>query len=324
MTLYPLKFEPIYIPRLWGRELWLISDMPGAVSVVANGAFKGMALDHLIEEYGEVLLGKGNSAVVCSGFPLLVKILEAEQTLSVQVHPDDVMAKARGEARGKDEMWYVMEAADEAALVAGLKIPLTHQDYQERVKDGSFNEVLQYYKVKAGDVFNIPAGRVHALGAGIKVAEIQQASDTTFRIYDYNRKDKDGNLRELHVTEAGEAMDYEDARGDARIDYPHQTNICEPLINSSSFTTSLYELTASKVFDYSQRDSFVIWMCVEGKCTIVDDNGFSETLACGEAVMIPASTQSIAVTSVGSVKVLETTVQLCRKIKRLKNARMQE
>ena len=307
MTLYPLKFEPIYIPRLWGREFWLISDMPGAVSVVANSAFKGMALDHLIEEYGEVLLGKGNSAVVCSGFPLLVKILEAEQTLSVQVHPDDVMAKARGEARGKDEMWYVMEAADEATLVAGLKIPLTHQDYQERVKDGAFNEVLQYYKVKEGDVFNIPAGRVHALGAGIKVAEIQQASDTTFRIYDYNRKDKDGNLRELHVTEAGEAMDYVDARGDARIDYPHQANICEPLIGSSSFTTSLYELTASKVFDYSQRDSFVIWMCVEGKCTLTDNNGFSETLACGEALMIPAALDGVKVEPYGNVKILEIT-----------------
>ncbi len=305
MTIYPLKFEPIYIPRLWGRELWLISDMPGTVSVVANGAFKGMALDHLIEEYGEELLGKGNSAVVCSGFPLLVKILEAEQTLSVQVHPDDVIAKARGEARGKDEMWYVMEAADEAALVAGLKSPLTHQDYQERVKDGNFNEVLQYYSVKAGDVFNIPAGRVHALGAGIKVAEIQQASDTTFRIYDYNRKDKDGNLRELHVTEAGEAMDYEDARGDARIDYLHQANVCEPLINSSSFTASLYELTTSKVFDYSQRDSFVIWMCVEGKCTIVDDNGFSETLACGEAVLIPAALKRIHIDPEPITKILE-------------------
>lgn len=305
MTMYPFKFEPIYIPRLWGWELWLISDMPGALSVVGNGAFKGMALDHLIEEYGEHVLGKGNSAVVCSGFPLLIKILEAEQTLSVQVHPDDVMAKARGEARGKDEMWYVMEADDEAALVAGLKIPLTHQDYQERVKDGSFNEVLQYYKVKAGDVFNIPAGRVHALGAGIKVAEIQQASDTTFRIFDYNRRDKDGNLRELHVTEAGEAMDYEDARGDARIDYPHQANICEPLINSSSFTTSLYELTASKVFDYSQRDSFVIWMCVEGKCTLTDNNGFSETLVCGEAVLIPAALKRIHIDPEPITKILE-------------------
>lgn len=306
MTLYPLKFEPIYIPRLWGRELWLISDMPGAVSVVANGTFKGMALDHLILEYKETFLGKGNSVETNSGFPLLVKILEAEQTLSVQVHPDDVMVRARGEVRGKDEMWYVMEAAKGASLVAGLKHPLSHQAYNEKVKDGSFAEALQYYEVKAGDVFSIPAGRVHALGAGIRVAEIQQASDTTFRIYDYNRKDKDGNLRELHVEEAGEAMDYEDARGDARIDYPHRANIAQPLVSGTSFTTLLYELTVPRVFDYSQRDSFVIWMCLEGEGSLTDNNGFSETLRCGEAVLIPAALKNIRVIPNISVKILET------------------
>lgn len=306
MIMYPIMFEPIYIPRLWGRELWLISDMPGAVSVVANGTFKGMTLDHLIQEHKEAFLGKGNSVGTDSGFPLLVKILEAEQTLSVQVHPNDEKAKARGEAWGKDEMWYVMEASEGSALVAGLKHPLSHQTYKELVKDGSFAEALQYYEVKAGDVFSIPAGRVHALGAGIKVAEIQQASDTTFRIYDYNRRDKDGNLRELHVEEAGEAMNYEDAHGDARIDYPHQVNIALPLVSGSSFTTLLYELTESRVFDYSQRDSFVIWMCVEGEGILTDSNSFSETLACGEAVLIPAALKNIRVIPNNSVKILET------------------
>lgn len=306
MTLYPIKFEPIYIPRLWGRELWLISDMPGTVSVVTNGTFKGMTLDHLILEYKEVCLGKGNSVDAKSGFPLLVKILEAEQTLSVQVHPDDVMARARGEARGKDEMWYVMEAAKGASLVAGLKSQLTQHAYKERVKDGSFAEALQYYEVKTGNVFSIPAGRVHALGAGIKVAEIQQASDTTFRIYDYNRRDKDGNLRELHVDEAGEAMKYEDAHGDARIDYPHNVNVAQLLINSASFTTLLYELTLPKVFDYSEKDSFVIWMCVEGECAIIDNNGFTESLICGDAVLIPAALKNIRVIPHNSAKILET------------------
>lgn len=306
MTLYPIKFEPIYIPRLWGREFWLISDMTGGVSVVANGTFKGTTLDHLIQEYKEALLGKGNSVDANSGFPLLVKILEAEQMLSVQVHPDDEIAKARGEAWGKDEMWYVMEALEGSALVAGLKHPLSHQAYIERVKDGSIAEALQYYEVKAGDVFSIPAGRVHALGAGIKVAEIQQASDTTFRIYDYNRRDKDGNLRELHVDEAGEAMNYEDARGDARIDYLHQVNVAQPLLNSSSFTTLLYELTEPRVFDYCEKDTFVIWMCVEGECTIIDNNGFTESLICGDAVLIPAALKNIRVIPNNSVKILET------------------
>lgn len=306
MTLYPIKFEPIYITRLWGRELWLISDMPGAVSIVANGALKGMALDHLIQEYKEEFLGKGNSVGANSGFPLLVKLLEAEQTLSVQVHPDNVMAKARGEVRGKDEMWYVMEAAEGASLVAGLKHPLSHQAYKARVKDGSFADALYYYEVKTGDVFSIPAGRVHALGASIKVAEIQQASDTTFRIYDYDRRDKDGNLRELHVEEAGEAMDYGDARGDARIDYPHRTNIAQPLVCGSSFSTSLHELTESKVFDYSQRDSFVIWMCVEGECAIIDNNGFTESLISGDAILIPAALKGVKVELRDSVKILET------------------
>jgi mannose-6-phosphate isomerase len=306
MISYPLKFEPIYMSRLWGRELWLISGMPGAVSVVANGIFKGMALDHLIQEYKEAFICKGNSVDANSEFPLLVKILEAEQTLSVQVHPDDVMGKARGEARGKDEMWYVMEATKGASLVAGLKHALSHQTYKELVKEGSFAEALQYYEVKAGDVFSIPAGRVHALGAGIKVAEIQQASDTTFRIYDYNRRDKNGNLRELHVEEAGEAMDYEDARGDARIEYLHQANIAQPLVSGSSFTTLLYELTEPRIFDYSKRDTFVIWMCVEGECTIIDNNGFTESLICGEAVLIPAALKNIRVTPNNSVKILET------------------
>ncbi len=306
MIMYPIKFESIYIPRLWGRELWLISDMQRAVSVVANGLFKGMTLDHLIQEHKKAFLGKGNSVGTNSGFPLLVKILEAEQTLSVQVHPDDVMARARGEARGKDEMWYVMEATKGASLVAGLKHALSHQAYKERVKDGSFAETLQYYEVKTGDVFSIPAGRVHALGAGIKVAEIQQASDTTFRIYDYNRRDKDGNLRELHIEEAGEAMNYEDAHRDARIEYLHQANIAQPLVSGSSFTTLLYELTEPRIFDYSKRDTFVIWMCVEGECTIIDNNGFTESLICGEAVLIPAALKNIRVTPNNSVKILET------------------
>lgn len=305
MTFYPLKFEPIYMPRLWGRELWLISDMPGAVSVVDNGIFKGMTLDHLIQEYKEAFLGKGNSVDANSGFPLLIKILEAEQTLSVQVHPDDERAKARGEIRGKDEMWYVMEAAKGASLVAGLKSQLSQYAYKERVKDESFAEALQYYEVKIGDVFSIPAGRVHALGAGIKVAEIQQASDTTFRIYDYNRRDKDGNLRELHVEEAGEAMDYEDARGDARIVYSHRANVAQPLISSSSFTTILYELTEPKDFDYSKKDSFVIWMCVEGECMLLDENGFSVSMTCGEAVLIPAALKRIHIDPEPLTKILE-------------------
>lgn len=306
MILYPVKFESICISRLWGKEFWLISDMPGTVSIIANGLFKGLTLDHLIQEYEEAVLGKGNSKVTSSGFPLLIKILEAEQNLSVQVHPDDAMARARGEIRGKDEMWYVMESAKGSSLVAGLKSPLSHQTYKERVSDGSFAETLQYYVVKTGDVFCIPSGRVHALGAGIKVAEIQQASDITFRIYDYNRRDKDGNLRELHVEEAGEAMNFEDARGDARIDYLHQANVAQPLTCGSSFTTLLYELTEPRVFDYSEKDTFVIWMCVKGTCTIIDNNGFTESLIYGDAVLIPAALKIIRVIPNKSVKILET------------------
>lgn len=303
--MYPIIFEPIINQKLWGREVWLISSLPGSVSVVANGKYKGKRLDNLLKEYREDLIGKGNAARQEVGFPLLVKIIEAEQTLSVQVHPNDVMAKDRGEAYGKDEMWYVMEASEGSALVAGLKSPLSPQAFKEQVKDGSFAEALQYYEVKTGEVFSIPAGRVHALGAGIKVAEIQQASDTTFRIYDYNRRDKDGNLRELHVEEAGEAMDYKDARGDARIVYSHRPNVAQPLINSSSFTTVLYELTEPIEFDYSKKDSFVIWMCVEGECMLLDENGFSVSMTCGEAVLIPAALKRIHIDPEPIAKILE-------------------
>ena len=305
MTIYPIKFEPKYLPKIWGKELWLISNMPGVVSVVENGKYKGERLDDLIKEYREDLMGKGNAATQGAGFPLLVKIIEAEQTLSVQVHPNDVMAKARGESCGKDEMWYVMEAKKGAEIVAGLSAPLTSQAYEKHVNNHSFTEVLQYYKVSSGDVFSIPAGRVHALGGGIKVAEIQQASDTTFRIFDYNRRDKQGNLRELHVKQAEEAINYQDCKGDGLVKYSHKQNEAQPLVNSSSFTTVLYELTEPRLFDYSKIDSFVIWMCVEGECSLLDENGFSETMTCGEAVLIPAVLKRIHIDPGPITKILE-------------------
>jgi len=308
MTLYPIKFEPIYIPRLWGRELWLISDMPGTVSVVANGKYKGENLDVLLQKNKNKLIGKGNHTNG-EGFPLLVKILEAEHTLSVQVHPNDVLAKARGEARGKDELWYVMEAVEGANLVDGLSTLITREEYETRVENGSFSDVLQHYKVFTGEVYNIPAGRVHSLGAGIKVAEIQQASDTTFRIYDYGRIDSQGNLRELHIKEAADAMNYLDANGDARINYPHLENVAQPLAKSSSFTTSLYEITKPMEFDYSDRDTFVIWMCVEGKCSLKDENGNIEKLFCGEAILIPAALKNLTVMPCNRAKILETYVE---------------
>ena len=303
--MYLIKLEPIFKPKLWGREIWLISDLPGAESVVANGEYKGMTLNQLIQDNRELIIGEGNLNKQCEGFPLLIKIIEADQNLSVQVHPDNFLAKAKGLESGKDEMWYVMEAQLDAELVAGLSTIISPEEYEERVKNGSFSVVLNYYKATKGDVFNIPAGRVHALGGGIKVAEIQQASDTTFRIYDYNRKDKEGKLRELHVEEAKEAINYYDVKGDSLINYPHSQNIAQPLVQSSSFNTSFYELSVPKEFEYSKKDSFVIWMCVEGECLLLDENGFSESMTCGEAVLIPAALKRIHIDPEPIAKILE-------------------
>ena len=226
MSLYPLKFTPIAKETIWGGnklqqelnkdfsserkigESWEISGVTNDISVVANGELKGKNLSELIQEYAEQLLGKKNVQKFGSEFPLLIKFIDANDVLSIQVHPDDELAKERHNSFGKTEMWYVLGAEKESNLIVGFNQEVDQNLYQKKLKEGKLEEILNLEKVEKGSTYFIPAGRVHAIGKGILVAEIQQTSDVTYRIYDYNRKDDQGNTRELHTEWALDAIDY--------------------------------------------------------------------------------------------------------------------
>ncbi len=316
------KFEPILKQTLWGGnkinvykhlhnslthigESWEISGVPGHESVVANGKWKGTRLPDLIGQLGADLVGKDNYARFGNIFPLLVKFIDARLDLSIQVHPDDKIAHERHGCPGKNEMWYVIASEPGARLCAGLSHEIDADEYERRVADGSIEEVLCFHELHAGDVFHIPAGRVHSIGAGAFIAEIQQTSDITYRIYDYNRRDDNGQLRELHTEWAKDAIDYH-VQDDYRTHYiPHRNEPVE-LVTSAHFTTSLYDLTEEMLCDYSELDSFVIYICTEGTATLQDNRGNTLPIGQGETVLIPACTQTIRIIPEGHVKLLES------------------
>ena len=323
--MYPLKFEPVLKQTLWGGdkiipfkhlninlpdvgESWEVSAVEGSESVVANGACKGMTLPEMVRTYKDELVGEANYARFGDKFPLLVKFIDARQDLSIQVHPDDSLAKKRHNGPGKNEMWYVVAADKGARLVTGFSHEITPREYKERVLNGTFAEVLQACEVKPGDVFYVPAGRVHSIGAGVFVAEIQQTSDVTYRIFDYNRKDKDGKARELHVAPAMDAINFEDVEDDFRTKYEPGQNEPVELLACPYFTTSLYDMTEDITCDYSELDSFVIFVCVEGACRLQDEAQHEIALRAGETVLFPATTQEVAIRPDGHVKLLETYV----------------
>ena len=297
--MYPLKFEPILKQTLWGGdkiipfkhlnsdlkgvgESWEISGVEDNESVVANGPDKGLTLADMVRRYREELVGEANYARFGNKFPLLIKFIDAKQDLSIQVHPADDLAKKRHNSMGKTEMWYVVDADKGAKLRSGFSEQITPKEYKERVYNGTFADVLQTCAIKPGDVFYVPAGRVHGIGAGAFVAEIQQTSDITYRIFDYNRKDKDGKSRELHTSQA--------------IDV------------SKHFTTSIYDMTEEITCDYSELDSFVIFICVEGACRIIDNEKNEVSVQAGETILLPAATQEVTIVPEGAVKLLETYV----------------
>jgi mannose-6-phosphate isomerase len=305
--IYPIKFNPILKPTIWGGnrinqlkqiadgqstvgESWEISAVSGFESVVANGVYRGYDLPSLVRLLKEELVGADNYARFGDKFPLLVKFIDAHDDLSIQVHPNDTLAMQRHHSLGKSEMWYVLSADEGAHLIAGFSQKITPQQYLEKVKDGSFVDVLQTYYVKPGDVYYIPAGRVHSLGKGTMVVEVQETSDITYRIFDYNRKDKKGNLRQLHVVEATDAIDFGDIAGEAKIDYRLTENKSVELVSSPKFTTSVYRLTEEMTCDYTELDTFVILVCTEGTCQVVLDDA-TETIRTGETVLLPAVTQ---------------------------------
>lgn len=320
--MYMMKFDPILKQTLWGGdkindykhlnnslthigESWEISGVPGHESVVANGPWKGTALPALIDRLGADLVGRDNYERFGTLFPLLVKFIDARLDLSIQVHPDDRLAHERHGCPGKNEMWYVIAAEPGAQLCAGLSHPISPEEYERRIADGSIEDVLCFHKLRAGDVFHIPAGRVHSIGAGAFIAEIQQTSDITYRIYDYNRRDDNGRLRELHTEWARDAIDYT-VQADYRTHYTPHTNEPVELVSSPHFTTSLYDLTEDMHCDYSELDTFIIYICTKGAATLCDDAGSELAISQGETVLIPACTRSVHIRPDGHVCLLES------------------
>jgi len=328
----PLKFKPILKQTLWGGskiaafkhiddntpnvgESWELSGVKGNVSICTEGDDVGKTLEEIIAIHGDALLGKDNHQAYGNEFPLLVKLIDAQKDLSIQVHPNDETSVRLGYDRGKTEMWYLLESDDNAQLYAGLNKEITVSEYKQHVADNTICDVLSSHSVAEGDCFFLPAGRIHSIGAGCFLAEIQQTSDVTFRIYDFNRRDKDGNLRQLHTEEAAQAIDYH-VYDDYRTTYTPRKNEAVDLVACPYFNTALYDIDEPMTLDYSSLDSFVILIGLKGKATLTvcDDscgtngaNGsYTTSLNAGETVLIPACTQQVKVE--GEAKFLETFV----------------
>ena len=316
------KFEPLLKQTIWGGnkivafkhiqsdmenvgESWEVSGVPGDESVVANGECKGKTLNEVLAEMKQKLVGEENYKRFGDRFPLLIKFIDARQDLSIQVQPDDETAHRQGKAMGKTEMWYVMDSDEDASLKVGLKKKITPEEYARMVEDDTICDALGNYKVKSGDCFFIPAGRIHAICSGSFIAEIQQTSDVTYRIYDYKRKDKNGNYRELHTKEAAEAIDYT-VLDDYRTEYTPVKNEATQLVSCPLFTTAVYDLTEPMTLDYSELDSFVILIALKGEGSILTSSGNSYSFREGESILLPATTEMVKVE--GNIKFLETFV----------------
>lgn len=320
--MYPLKFFPILKSTIWGGneickfkaiepvqegigESWEVSHVKNNVSEVCNGELRGKTLEDLINQYGTELLGKKVSAQFGNKFPLLIKFIDACDDLSIQVHPDDELAKQRHNSFGKTEMWYVISAKEGAGLYSGFSKAITPDEYVKSVEDNTFMETLQRHLVTVGDVFFIPAGRVHATGAGTFIAEIQQTSDITYRIYDYNRRDALGNSRELHTEQAKDAIDY-NLYPDYKTNYEKKDDVPVELVSCKYFETNLLSIKNEMKRDNLAKDSFIIYICMNGKAEITDMNGASVTINQGETALIPASVAKVSITPYGNAEILET------------------
>lgn len=323
MSLYPLKFKPILKSIIWGGndickfkgiqqqdgigESWEISSVEGNVSVIANGELENKSLDQVIATYKEQLVGKKNYEVFSTTFPLLIKFIDARDNLSIQVHPNDKLAKERHNSFGKTEMWYVINAAPGAFLYSGFEKPMTPESYVKSIEDNTFVDSLAKHDVKKGDVFFLPAGRVHAIGAGTFIAEIQQTSNITYRIFDYNRVGADGKPRELHTELAKDAIDYK-VYDNYVTKYTEKENTPVLLESCQYFTTNLLDVNQSITRDYAAIDSFVAYICMGGVGTITDDKGNELSLKQGETILIPADTQNVKIVPQGDILILETYV----------------
>ena len=317
-----IKFNALLKSTLWGGEKivpfkhlcteqdnvgesWEISGVPGNETVVANGAYAGKKLNDVVAILKEKLVGKDNYERFGNEFPLLIKFIDARQDLSIQVHPTDEIAKRQGKERGKTEMWYLLDSDKDATLLCGLKQQITPSQYAEMVANDTIVDAIARYNVKEGDCFFLPAGRIHAIGTGCFLAEIQQTSDVTYRIYDFKRKDKDGNYRELHTKQAAECIDYNVSKN-YRTEYTPAKNQGVSLVQCPYFCTAVYDLNEPMTLDYSELDSFVILIGLKGEAKITDNEGNTVGFQAGESILVPATTKTLKVE--GTIKFLVTYV----------------
>ncbi len=320
--MYPLKFNPILKERLWGGsklgdifgkpitsditgESWEISTVKGDVSVVSNGALAGKSLQDLIDDNAESFLGKSVVERFGKEFPILIKFIDAKQDLSIQLHPNDALAKERHNSFGKTEMWYIMDADEGADLIVGFNKDVKKEEYQASLENDTLLDLLNYEKVKEGDTFFINTGKIHAIGAGVVLAEIQQTSDVTYRVFDFNRKDKEGNLRELHTDMALDAMDY-DKKDDFKVDYNKQTDVVNDMVDCPYFKTNYINLTKNLEQDITTRDSFTIYMCVSGSAKVATEGG-EVLIKKGETTLVPANATKVSIKTEGTT-LLEVTI----------------
>lgn len=319
--LYPLKFKPIFKEKIWGGdkirstlgldfsplancgEAWIISGVPGSETRVSNGFLKGNNLNELVEVFMDDLLGEKSFEKNQNKFPILVKFIDANDYLSIQVHPDDTLAAKRKLGNGKTEMWYIVEAEQNAELISGFSRQVDQKTYLKYLHDKRLKEILNIEKVRNDDVFYIPSGRIHALGPGILLAEIQQTSDITYRIYDWDRVDEQGKSRELHIESALEAIDFR-VYDSYRTNYQRKQNKTSNLIDCPYFVTNLLDLNQTIEKDYSALDSFVIYIVIKGSAIIQWDSA-EESVKSGETVLIPAVMEKIIIKANPECKILE-------------------
>ena len=322
-TLYPLKFQPILKDKIWGGhklqqllnkpttsteagESWEISDVEGDTSVVANGPLKGSSLKALLESYTSDLLGEKNFRQFGTKFPLLIKFIDAKQDLSVQLHPNDQLAKERHNSFGKTEMWYVVQADPDSNLIVGVNQDMTQELYLKHLEAKTLQSILNFDAVKPGDTYFIEVGRIHAIGAGVLLAEIQQTSDITYRVYDWDRVDSEGKERELHNDIALEAFDFE-MPDNFRVKYSLDSNTSTELVSCPYFTTNVLEVNAP-IQKENNHDSFMIYMCVEGAASLEVDGAVTE-FSMGETILVPACIQRFSI-SANHAKLLEVYIEL--------------
>ena len=321
-SLYPLKFEPILKDKIWGGtrlktmlykeisdanccgESWEVSGLVGDESMIINGFLAENNINELLEIYMTELVGEKNYEKYGLGFPLLIKFIDAQDNLSVQVHPDDELAQRKYGQSGKTEMWHVIASEPGSGLYVGFNKTVSKAQFEEAIANGTVEDVLQFYPVQHGDTFMIPAGTVHAIGKGVLLAEIQQPSDITFRVFDWNRVDDEGNSRELHVQEALEAIDFDHQTDNFKVEYQPQLNKTVKLVRSQYFNTSLLEFDQPLSKSFVEIDSFVIYMCLDGQILLAYGDE-RERLETGEVVLIPAEMEEVQLLPARKSKVLE-------------------